>query len=663
MLNKLKAAVTLCTGLLLSGCITVSGPSEKPSSDLATRYDPQALFAPLTLPHAANAYRAADGRPGPMYWQNRADYQLHATLDTEHNRLNGDETITYTNNSPQTLDKLWVQLDQNLYRKDSRGTINSLWRRGQFTQGFEFKQVTIEYDGQRYAAAFDVTDTRMRIDLKEALPAKGGQLKIHINYHYQIPGTWGGRTAVTPTKHGKIFEMAQWYPRMAVYDDLNGWNTDPYLGSEFYLEYGDFDYQVTVPADYFVVGSGALVNPQQVLSPTQQRRLNKAKNSEQTVYIRRPDEVVSEGQHPQTGTLTWHFNMQHTRDVAFAASPAFVVDAARINLPEDKHALAMSAYPTESVGSDRWDRSTEYVKGVMEDFSKRWTPYPWPVAVNLGGHGAGMEYPGIVFDGMNDKDDFLFWISAHELGHSWFPMIVGSNERRHAFMDEGFNTFIDVYASDDFNDGEFAPKRDSEYAPHGGNPVEEIQSLLADAKAPNLMAHADSVKEQYRHSVSYFKGALGLVLLREQILGPKRFDKAFREYIKTWSYKHPSPSDFFRFMSSAAGENLDWWWRGWYLHNWQIDMGISDIKPFSDKRSTGTALTLTSRQPLVMPVTVRFYYTDGSQSDQRIPVEVWRQRQQPRLVLPFTKPVRKAVLDPEHQIPDADRSNNTWLAP
>lgn len=652
MLNWLRA-----TAFCMAGCsaLAIAAPEAQNSKP----FDPQALFAPLSLPTPATAIRSGAGKPGAMFWQNRVDYKLHATIDTDSDTLHGEEVITYTNNSPDSLPTLWVQLDQNIYRKDSRSSMASEWRHSQFTDGYRFDKVTVRIDGESYDAKFLINDTRMRVDLAQPLAAKGGKLQLEINYSYQVPGTWGGRTAVTPSEKGKIFEIAQWFPRMAVYDDLHGWNNNPYIGSEFYLEYGTIDYTVTVPWNYWVVGSGKLINPKDVLTKTEQQRLKQAQQSDKTVYIRRADEVGKADSRPvNSGTLDWHFRMERTRDVAFAASPAFVIDAARINLPNGKTSLAMSAYPPEAAGSTKWDRSTEYVKGTIEHFSQ-WYPYPWPAAVNLGGHGAGMEYPGIVFDGMRDHDALLFWISAHELGHSWFPMIVGSDERRHAFMDEGFNTFIDVYASDAFNKGEFAPKRDSEYAPKGGNPVDEILPVLADPEAPTLMAPAEATAEKYRHSVTYFKGALGLVLLREQILGPDRFDPAFKEYIATWAYKHPSPSDFFRFMESAAGEDLAWWWRGWYLNNWQLDMGITAVKAVDDKKGKGTAVTLISKQPLVMPATLRLQYSDGTTEDFRIPVESWMRTGTPTVVLPVTKAVKSATLDPEHKLPDADRSNNS----
>lgn len=624
-------------------------------------YDPRALFAPLPMPEAANAYRGGSGKPGPLFWQNRADYDLHATIDPAKHRLSGEETITYTNNSPDALDALWLQLDQDIYRADSRAQ-RARPQRGErhATQGFEIASVEVERDGRREPAKYLVDDTRMRVDLPKPLAGHGKALKLHVRYAYEVPGTWGGRTAVTPSGNGDIYEIAQWYPRMAVYDDLRGWDTQPYLGSEFYLEYGTFTYAVTVPWNYLVAGSGALVNGAEVLTKTQQARLAEAAKSDRTVYIVKPDEVDTTAIRPtHSGTQTWRFRMEHTRDVAFAASPAFVWDAARINLPQGGHSMAMSVYAAEGVGPDRWDRSTEYMKAAVEHFSQ-WYPYPWPAAINLGGHGAGMEYPGIVFDGFDDKGKPLFWVSAHEIGHTWFPMIVGSNERRHAFMDEGFNTFIDVYFSDAFNGGEFAPKRDGEYAPKGGNPVDEILPLLADKDAPTLMALADATAEKYRHPVAYFKSALGLVLLREQILGPERFDPAFKGYIATWAYRHPSPSDFFRYMESASGEDLTWWWRGWYFENWQLDLGVRDAAYVDGDAAKGLKVALESRQKLVMPATLRIDYADGSHEDRRVPVEAWMQSGTPSITLPTTKAVARLAIDPDAKLPDADRANNAF---
>jgi Peptidase family M1 domain len=644
--------------LALAGCANQPAPP-----DLQTVahpvYDPRQTFAPLTLPSPVNAYRSADGTPGPAYWQNRADYKIAADLDPDTARLTGDETIGYTNNSPTALACLWLQLDQNIYRRDARARYASGFPRTQFTDGFVLDDVEIERGGHATRADYIVSDTRMQIRLAHALKARGGKLKIHIRYHYTVPGRFGGRTGHEKTKNGEIFDIAQWYPRMAVYDDLHGWDTLPYLGSEFYLEYGDFDYAVTVPWNMLVAGSGELENPQAVLTAAERRRLAQARQSDKTVMIRPLSEVNDPASRPkQSGTLTWHFHMNNTRDVSFSASRAFIWDAARIDLPGGKSSLAMSFYPVESAGDEAWGRSTEYLKNAVENFSRRWSVYPYPAAINVAGPTSGMEYPGIVFDGITDSGKGLFWITAHEIGHTWFPMVVGFNERRHQWMDEGFNTFIDVYESNDFEHGVYGPKRDSEYAPGGGNPVEEILPLLNDPNAPVMMTRADQVREKYRHPLTYFKPALGLVLLREQILGRKRFDWAFRKFIRDWSYKHPSPSDFFRAMDSAGGEDLSWFWRGWYFHNWKLDLAAESAVPATGGWSRGAVVTIANLDRLVMPAIVQVDFRGGHSTRIRLPADAWIQKKRVQIHLDSTEPVTSVTVDPDHVIPDNDRANN-----
>jgi hypothetical protein len=635
----------------------------------AGRYDPAETFAPLTLPEPVNSYRSADGTPGPGYWQNRADYEIHARLDPSAKLLSGTEIITYTNNSPSTLDCLWLQLDQNIYREGSRssyalnlpGLIAKMLHidpRKAHTEGYQLDAVEIGIGGRWTKADTLVSDTRLQIRLAAGLKPHT-RIKLRIAYHYTVPGVFGGRTAWAPSKNGEIFDIAQWYPRMAVFDDMRGWDTLPYLGNEFYLEYGDFDYSVTVPADMLVAGSGELQNPKEVLTAMERARLDAAAWSDKTIMIRTPEEVTNPATRPKhAGELTWHFKMKNSRDVAFAASRAFVWDAARINLPGGRHAMAMSFYPVESAGPADWGRSTEYVKDSAENFSRRWMSYPWPNAVAVAGPVGAMEYPAIVFDDMNDKGSKLFVYTAHEIGHTWFPMVVGSNERRDAWMDEGFNTFIDIYESNDFNHGEFAPKRDPEFAPGGGNPVEEIEKLLKDPAAPIILSRADQITFQYSHPVSYFKAALGLQLLREQILGPERFDFAFRKYIRDWSYKHPSPSDFFRAMNSAGGEDLSWFWRGWFMNNWNIDLAATAVVYTDGDPAKGATVTITSLDKLVMPATVEIVFTDGTKTRLQLPAEAWIAKAAVDITVEEGKPIASVTVDPDGVIPDADRSNN-----
>jgi hypothetical protein len=620
-------------------------------------FNPFETFAPLTLPDPVNRYRSAGGVPGPDYWQNRVDYKIRATLDPASNTLGAEEIITYTNNSPDALDCLWLQLDQNIYRKDARARTAGGRNVAASTEGFVLDKVEIGTE----AADYIVNDTRAQIRLSRPLGPHGGKIEIHIRYHYQIPGTFGGRTAHDKSRNGEIYDIAQWYPRMAVYDDLRGWNTLPYIGAEFYLDYGNFDYEITLPSDMLVAGSGELVNAEEVLSDTERARLKQAASSDKSVMIRDVSEIATP-RSAKTPTLTWRFHMENTRDVAFSASKAFVWDAARINLPGGKSALAMSFYPAESAGSDGWGRSTEYLKDAVENFSKRWFPYPWPVAINVAGPVSAMEYPALTFNDPKVKNKDLFFITAHEIGHSWFPMIVGTDERRNPWMDEGFNTFLDVYESDDFAKGVYGPKRDPEYAQGGGSPVEEIQPTLNDADAPVVVTAGDQVIEKYRHAVSYFKSALGLVLLREQILGPDRFDWAFRKFIRDWAYKHPSPSDFFRAMNSNAGEDLSWFWRGWYLNNWTLDLAVTGVRYVDGDAKKGSIVTIANLDRLVMPAVVVVEYADGSTRAFRLPVETWLKKKTIDIDFDSTALVAKVTIDPDHIIPDKQRANNNFPA-
>ncbi|HEY0437798.1 MAG TPA: M1 family metallopeptidase, partial [Phenylobacterium sp.] len=534
-------------------------------------------------------------------------------------------------------------------------------RGGGATEGYQIETVQVERAGRPVTANTVVSDTRMRIDLPAPVKGGGGQVKLHIRYRYTIPGLFGGRTAWNTNKSGDIYDVAQWYPRLAVYDDVRGWDTLPYLANEFYLEYGAVDYAVTVPADMIVAGSGALTNPGEVLTPAQRARLEKARASDRTVLIRTAEEVAATPP-PAGATKTWRFHMDNTRDVAFTASRAFVWDAARINLPDGKTALAQSVYPPESIGEGAWSRSTEYMKDAVERFSKRWGAYPWPNAINVAGPATGMEYPGIVFDGIDDKAKTLFFISAHEIGHSWFPMMVGSDERRDAWMDEGFNTFIDVYESDDFANGLYGPKRDGEYAPDAaGTPGDQIAKLLMDAEAPVIVSRADAVRETYRHPVTYFKAAFGLILLREDILGPERFDPAFRKYVADWSFRHPKPSDFFRAMESAGGEDLSWFWRGYFLNNWKHDLAVSAVAYEGGDPAKGAAVTVDNLGKLVLPATLRVTYRSGARKDIRVPVETWMQSGRHVFALDAGGPIAEVVIDPDHRLPDVERGNNSFV--
>jgi len=621
------------------------------------KYDQHKVFNPLFYKgQQGNEYRTGGGAPGVKYWQNRADYKLNVTLDTAKHRVTGTTIITYTNNSPDALGFLWLQLDQNLFREDSRGQAASPVDAGRFniaafTQGDEIKSVSIIQNKQTSKAAYEVTDTRMRIDLKNALKSQGGVIQIKIEYAFDVPEYGIDRMGRVKTKNGWIYELAQWYPRMEVYDDVTGWNTIPYMGgSEFYLEYGNFDYTVTAPANLVVVGSGELLNPAEVLAPKILARVNAAKGSDKTVMIKDSVDLNDAASHPQKANLTWHFSCTNARDVSWAASKAFLWDAARINLPSGKKSLAQSVYPIESKGMKAWSRSTEYVKACIELYSQEWFEYTYPVATNVAGNVGGMEYPGIVFCSMRSREGGLWEVTNHEFGHNWFPMVVGSNERKYAWMDEGFNTFINKVDTRVFNNGEYYERADIEkQAPGMFAPGMDAIMNVPDVIQANNLGFA-----------AYEKPGLGLTILREQILGEKRFDYAFRTYIKRWAFKHPTPWDFFHSMDNAAGEDLSWFWNEWFLSTWSDDQGVKSIDYINNDPAKGALITIENKGQMALPAIIDVKEENGKVSRVNLPAEIWQRGGEWTFRYKSTSKIVYVMLDPDHIQPDVNAENNAF---
>ena len=617
------------------------------------KYSYTEAFKPLFYPQSGTETRSASGQPGHKYWQNSADYQLNVSLDENKNEITGTAEITYTNNSPDLLSFLWLQLDQNLFAKDSRG--NALIplsgsRNGAKGQDFDggYRIKSVKYDGKD--VKYTVTDTRMQIDLPNDLKANGGVAKLKIEYSFLSPKYGSDRMGIEETKNGKIFTMAQWYPRMCVYDDILGWNTTPYLGaSEFFLEYGNLSANITVPASHYVVASGELLNEKEVYSKEEISRWNQARTSEKTVMIRPESEL---GKNTKSGTKTWKFKIKKSRDFAWASSTAFILDAARINLPSGKKSLAISAYPVESAGEKAWGRSTEYTKASIEHYSGKWFEYPYPAATNVAGNEGGMEYPGIVFCHMNSKGEGLWGVTDHEFGHTWFPMIVGSNERLFAWMDEGFNTFINELSTEAFNKGEYHRKQ---------NIAQMGAYVLNDSFEP-VMVGPDNMKERSIGVLAYFKPGLGLGVLRETVLGPEKFDKAFKTYINRWAYKHPTPWDFFHTMENVSGEELNWFWRGWFMNKWKIDQAVKNVKPVNGDFKNGAQITVENLGQLPMPTTVEVKFKDGTTEVVKLPVEVWKRNTEWTFQLDSTKEVTQVKLDPQSAVPDVNAKNNVWPA-
>ena len=626
---------------------------------MESKYDPHALFGPSFYATGGTISRAATGEPNVGYWQNKADYQINATLNDVTNEIAGSVTITYKNNSPHPLPFLWLQLDQNLFNKESRGQarmpVGGRSRYGDSKSNFNGgnKITAVKYEDGK-AADYIVTDTRMQIRLPKSIKPGGDVIKIKIDYSFTLPEYGADRCGILKTQNGNIFAVAQWYPRMCVFDDVDGWNTLPYLGpSEFYLEYGDFDVNITAPASHIVVCSGELLNEADVLTPTQVSRMAQAKKSDKTVMIRTLAEVTNSASRPAAATLTWHYKISNARDVAWASSKSFIWDAAKINLPSGKTSLAMSAYPAESAGQKGWSRATEYTKGSIENYSKRWFEYPYPAAVNVASNVGGMEYPGIVFCGFKAEKDDLFGVTDHEFGHTWFPMIVGSNERKYGWMDEGFNTFINTLADDDFNNGE--------YKSQPANMANTAGYLFGD-KTETIMLTPDAMQERNIGLALYYKPGIGLELLRNEILGPDRFDYAFKEYIKRWAFKHPTPTDFFRTMDNAAGENLGWFWKSWFVENYKLDQTIVSVTYDNNITGNGADVTIANLQQMAMPVYISYETKSGKKGSLKLPVEIWNNTNTWKVKLPTTDEVKWVELDADRVFPDIDFGNNLWKA-
>lgn len=609
----------------------------------------ETIFSPLVLPEP-NLVRSASGVPGPEYWQQGADYNIQATLDPDANSVTASASITYTNNSPDTLSFLWFHLEQNVFKPDSVGTLmrtdeGRFGNRNPFNGGFVITSVKV--NGTETPIA--VYDTLGRVDLRKPLSPKGGMVKVEFEWSFLIPQKGADRMGIYPSGDGPIFQMAQWFPAVAVYDDVHGWNARPYLGQgEFYTNFGTFNVSLTVPRTHIVAGSGVLQNPGEVLTPTQVERLAAAAKSTATTMIRDENEVKAPDSRPAgDGPLTWRFKGQNIRTFAWTSSEAFLWDAAGIQWGDGTSTLCQSLYSKDAL--PLWkDKSTDSLRFSIEHYSEKWFRYPYPVATNVNGVVGGMEYPMIIYCSERHNEDGLFGVTTHEIGHNWFPMTVNTDERYHAWMDEGFNSFVNYYAGQARKPGKAAGR---------GNAREFAPGMLAPVQQP-IMTPADQVVPYLLGQLEYAKTATGLVLLREVILGHDRFDVAFKRYVRSWAFKSPQPADFFRCMEDAAGADLAWFWRGWFMETGTLDQSVSAVTYDKD----GDALVaLENRGELVMPATIRCTLDDGSELSREIPVEAWFYGNRFTTRLDTAgKRVTRVVVDPEEMLPDVDVENNTW---
>ena len=589
------------------------------------------LLALSAAPLAAQV-RSGSGYPGAQYWQQRADYRIHGSLDAVRGAITGTETISYHNNSPDTLRYIWMHVEQNIC---AAASVTNVLNQPPLVFGpssFDFScKGFVGGDSLEYVrvaganATHTVYGTTMRVDLPAPL-APGGSTTLDVAWSFRVPDYGAGRMG----RDGPLFEIAQWYPRVAVYDDVRGWNHEPYIGAgEFYLEYGSFDVTLDVPANFIVAATGRLQNPEQTYTPTQRARLAKAASSETPVAIITPSETST---NISTARKTWHFSADSVRDFAFAAAPNLRWDASSYN-----GILINTLYRSTA---PLWTEANKIARATIKHFSEQWFPYPYPHATTIEGPIEGMEYPMLMFvpKGVDRYD--LQWVVMHEFGHEWFPMIVGSNERLYPWMDEGFNTFIDLGGAADYFRGEAYADTVDQIALHL-----YPQHAIEGEEQPLI---TKPIEVQDLFWVGYRKPSLMMTLLRNEVLGKERFDDAFRGYIRAWAFKHPTPQDFFDVMRDRSGMELDWFWHDWIYTTARLDQAVELVND--------SAVVIVNKGTMRMPAELKLTYADGTSETVRLPVDMWNLG--PRFSYRVSKKVVAAELDPRNVLPDVDRSNN-----
>ena len=668
-----------------------------------------------------NSQRTASGAPGVNYTQQKVDYKMNIVLDDDKQRISGSETIIYHNNSKDELAYLWVQLDQNMRAKDSKTPDISS---GKIRKSLSKSRFERSYPKEKFDGGFNITSvtntngselshtinqTMMRINLPQPL-ASGETFSFNVKWWYNINNhrTQGGRSGFEhfAENGNNNYVIAQFYPRMCVYDNVEGWQNDQFWGrSEFALEFGDFDVNITVPADHMLGATGVLQNEKEVLSKTELRRLKKARKTyDNPVVIRTQKEAIKLEKTKSKKTKTWKFKATNVRDYAFATSRKFIWDAMAVDI-NGKNVMAYSLYSKEA-NPLYGDHSTRAVAQTLKTYSKYTFDYPYHKAISVDGQ-MGMEYPQICFnpgrpnpDGTySDRTKYrMIKVTIHEVGHNFFPMIVNSDERQWTWMDEGLNSFVEILAELDYD-----PNFNT-----GNLPKDIVRYMSGDqSNLSPIMSQGDYVKQFGPNA--YTKPAAGLYMLRTTIMGPELFDHAFRTYSQRWMFKHPTPADFFRSMEDASGMDLDWFWRGWFYTTDVTDIGIKSVKPLylTDKPSErvkklqeqykqyfdglGDLVYITDKKEdanpnamdkyvdgkevpsyiysvefekpggLVMPIIVELTYADGTKERQTFPAQIWMKNDNTvKRVFAATQEIKSIKVDPDLETADVDTSNNSW---
>ncbi len=683
-------------------CVTIVFAQEKEETEpeKITGHTDQSKFRQLKYELATpNDQHNAAGAPGHQYTQQKVDYIMDIRLDEEANTLYGNETITYHNNSKDNLEYLWVQLDQNMRADDSKTPLAKSTGASAFMTpenfkkeylknptGYGFNIELVESNGK--PLSYFINRTMMRINLSKPL-ASGETFEFRIKWNYiinnHVPNR--DRSGYEPFPDGNnVYVIAQFFPRLAKYNNVEGWQNMQFWGrSEFALEFGDYEVNLTVPADHIVEATGSLQNEKDVLSKEQRNRYKKARNTfDNPVIIVSEEESIAASKQKSTKTKTWKFKANNVRDYAFATSRRFIWDAMAVKI-NGKTIMATSLYPKE--GNPLWEKhSTRVVANTLEEYSKLTFDYPYPKAVSVHSKNQGMEYPMICWNYGRPKPDgtysdrtrdAMIGVITHEVGHNFFPMIVNSDERQWTWMDEGLNSYMEMLAELAY-DPNFPITR--------GYPKNIVRYMAGDqSRIAPIMTKGDNVYSFGYNA--YGKPATGLWILRETIMGQELFDHAFKTYAKRWKFKHPTPADFFRTMEDASGVDLDWFWRGWFYTTDVTDIGIKNVKKFYTKKGEESSVKFTedtlegiafsSEKPadskyyyeityekpggLVMPIIAEFTYTDGTKERKVYPAQIWRYNdKEVTKVFSSSKEVAKIVIDPDLETADVDTSNNSF---
>ncbi|GAB4241065.1 MAG: M1 family metallopeptidase [Ekhidna sp.] len=716
---------------LLAGALVMAQNQKQKDTEWEQKFEQLGTMIPTP-----NVYRTASGAPGHQYWQQKADYKMKITLDDNNQSITGSETITYYNNSPDDLEYLWVQLDQNMRARDSdtpligrssmQDTLNALsvfnlTGDNDYDGGFKIGSVKSGGKDMDYI----INKTMMRLDLEKPLKS-GESMSFSIDWKYNINNrmTDGGRSGLEyfEEEDNYLYTIAQFFPRMAVYIDNEGWQNKQFLGrGEFALTFGDYEVDLTVPSDFIVGATGTLQNAKEVLTAEQLERFELAKKTyDKPVIIVTEKEARKNEKTKASGTKTWKFKAENVRDYAFCASRKFIWDAMAVKLSEGNEPLAMSYYPKE--GNPLWEEwSTVAVAQTLKTFSKYTTEYPYPKAISVHTASIGMEYPMICFNYGRPNPDGSYTdrlkygmisVIIHEVGHNFFPMIINSDERQWTWMDEGLNTFVQYLTEKEL---------DPNYPSRRGPAANIVPYMSGDnGLVRPIMTNSEQIRQF--GSNAYAKPATALNILREVVMGPELFDKAFKTYAERWAFKHPTPADFFRTMEDASAVDLDWFWRGWFFGTDYVDVSLDNVRWFQmqseengletrnikgsgqaidgqddGKKDFGSApqkfvfqewngglgeyrqsidqnkikqsadgkhfyeLTLRNKGGLVTPVLIEWTYVDGTKELQKIPAEIWKiDEREVKKVFVKTKEVAKIVIDPDKLTADTNTADNVF---